>query len=165
MSSVPLHPALVHVPLGLAFAAPFLAAGMAYALWRGLVPRRAWAAVVALELLLVAGGGAALLAGHRDGERAERLVGERAVEAHEERAEAFLWTAGAVAAVSAAVLVVPAGVAAPIAAIAAAGTLAVAGLGFATGKAGGELVYGATASALGAGAGGPAPRLERRPHR
>jgi hypothetical protein len=141
MPNVPLHPALVHLPLGLAIASPFVAWGLALALWKGLLPRRAWGVAVGLQILLLAGGVAALLAGEQDSHVVERVVAEKLVDAHEERAEAFLWAAGVVLAASAAVLFVPAAAAAPAAAVAAAGTLLVAGLGLWTGKAGGELVY------------------------
>ncbi len=159
----PLHPALVHLPLGLALATPLLAAGIALTAWRGWLPRRAWMGVVALQALLVAGGAAALLAGEREGERVEKVVGKDPVEAHEERAEAFLWAAGAVLAVSAAVLVAPARVGGPLMALSLAGMIAVAALAVRTGTAGGELVYRhGAARAYGAGSGeGEARKAER----
>jgi uncharacterized membrane protein len=158
--NVPLHPALVHLPLGLAIAVPFVAVGLALALWKGLLPRRAWGVAVGLQVLLLAGGVAAQLAGERDSHVVERVVAEKLVDAHEERAEAFLWAAGVVLAASAAVLFVPASATVTVAAVAAAGTLVVAGLGLLAGKAGGELVYlHGAASAHGA----PAPRAPDRP--
>ncbi len=157
MSTVPLHPALVHVPMGLALALPLVAAGLALALWRGRVPRRTWLVAVALQALLVAGGVAALRTGEPEARRIESLVGEGAVEAHEEAAEAFLWGAGAVLALAIAVLAAPARLAAAAALASTVGTVAVAGLALRTGKAGGELVYARGAAA--AYAGGPA-RLE-----
>lgn len=159
----PLHPALVHLPLGLALATPILAAGIALAAWRGLLPRRAWVAAVALQALLVAGGVAALVTGEREGERVEKVVGEEPVEAHEERAEAFLWTAGAVLAAAAAALVVPARAAAPLAALSLAGMVAVAALAIRTGKAGGDLVYRhGAARAYAPGEAGAAPEADHR---
>lgn len=47
MNPMPLHPALVHVPLGLAVLLPLLTAGVAWAVWTGRLPIRAWLAVVA----------------------------------------------------------------------------------------------------------------------
>jgi hypothetical protein len=141
MPTVPLHPAIVHLPIGLALASPLVAGGLALALWKKLLPRRAFAVVVGLELLLLAGGVAALLAGERDSHVVERVVAEKLVDAHEERAEAFLWAAGVALAASAAVLFVPEAAVVPAAALAAAAALVVAGLGVWTGKAGGELVY------------------------
>jgi len=162
----PLHPSLVHVPLGLAVGLPFIAIGVALALWRNALPRRSWAVVVALQILLCGGGIAAFLAGHKDGDRVERIVGEKAVDEHEERAEAFLWAAGIVAVASAAVLLVPAAAIVPLAAVAAAGSLVVAGLGIWTGKAGGALVYerGAASAYVGGGTVAPAAEPGERRH-
>ena len=162
----PLHPALVHLPLGLALATPLLAAGLALAVRRGWLPRRAWAAAVALQALLVAGGAAAMITGERDGDRVEKVVGEAPVERHEERAEAFVWTAGAVLVVAAAALLVPARAAGPVAALSLAGMVAVAGLAIRAGQAGGELVYRhGAARAFGAGGGAGAPPAAAEPDR
>jgi uncharacterized membrane protein len=141
MPSLPVHPALVHLPLGLAIAIPFVAAGLALALWRGKLPRAAFAVVIGMQGLLVASGAVAMRAGEQDEERVARVVGERVVEAHEERAEAFLWVAGLVLAGSVAVLALPRKHAPLAAAAVAIGTLAVAGMAVATGKAGGAIVY------------------------
>ena len=43
MSSMPLHPALVHLPLGPAFVMPVVAAVFAWALWTGRDARESWA--------------------------------------------------------------------------------------------------------------------------
>jgi uncharacterized membrane protein len=137
----PMHPALVHVPLGLALAMPLVAGGLALAIWRGLLPRRAWLVAASLQLLLVAGGAAAYLAGEREERRVERVVGKELIESHEDRAEAFLWAAGAVLAVALAGLALPERRVPAAAAVATAGAIAVAALGVWTGKAGGELVY------------------------
>ncbi|GAO04207.1 hypothetical protein [Anaeromyxobacter sp. PSR-1] len=141
MSTLPLHPAIVHVPLGLAMVVPLVAAGLALALWRGALPRRAFAVVVALQAILVGGGALAMQLGERDEKQAETVISEKLIEAHEERAEVFVWAAGAVLAVSAAVLVVPAAAATAVAAVVVAGTLGVAALAVSAGQAGGELVY------------------------
>jgi hypothetical protein len=141
MTTVPLHPALVHVPLGLAFALPLVTAGLALALWRGLVPRRAWLVAVALQAMLLAGGAAALRTGEGDEKRVGSFVAKSLVEAHEHAAETFLWGAAAVFGLTAAVLAVPRRATALCAAVATAGTLLVGALAYRTGKAGGELVY------------------------
>ncbi len=141
MSGLPLHPALVHVPLGLAFVVPFVAVGVAVAFRRGLLPRGAFALVAALQLLLAGSSVAALLAGQRDEHRVERVVGRRVVHAHEERAEAFVWAASAVAALGIALLLVPARALGALATLTVGGSLVVAALAFVTGEAGGEIVY------------------------
>ena len=137
----PLHPALVHVPLGLAFVLPWVTAGMAVAIDRGLLPRRAWVLVALLQLLVVAGGAAALLSGFREEHAVDGFVSGRLVHRHEERAVAFLVGAALLLALCTAVLAVPPGRVRAVAALATAGSLVVAGLGLWTGKAGGDLVY------------------------
>ena len=52
MAPLPLHPAIVHIPLGLAFVMPLLALGLTWATWRAHRPRRAFAVLVALQLLV-----------------------------------------------------------------------------------------------------------------
>lgn len=141
MSVDPLHPALVHIPLGLALAVPLVFGGLAVAIWRGLLPRRTWLVAVGLQALLVAAGGAAFLSGEREEHRVERVVAERLIDEHQDRAQAFLWAAGAVLALSLVGVVVRERRTPSVAAFAVAGSLLVAGMGIWTGKAGGELVY------------------------
>ncbi|HEY6099286.1 MAG TPA: hypothetical protein VIW03_07640, partial [Anaeromyxobacter sp.] len=126
MADLPLHAALVHVPLGLAFAAPLVAMGVSIAFRRGRLPRAAFAIVAGLQILIAGSGAAAVLAGHRDEDRVEKVVGKRPVHEHEERGEAFVWAAAAVAAAGIALLLVPARAVGAMAALAIAGTIAVA---------------------------------------
>ncbi|WP_242346359.1 hypothetical protein [Anaeromyxobacter terrae] len=141
MPTLPLHPAIVHLPLGLALAIPLVALGLVLAQLRGRVPRLALGVLLGLQVLLVASGVVAMQLGERDAHQVERVVAERVIEAHEERAEVFVWAAGAVLALSAALLFVPARLALGLSAAVAAGTLGVAALGVRTGSAGGEIVY------------------------
>jgi uncharacterized membrane protein len=141
MLDTPLHPALVHVPLGLAFVLPLVAIGISVAFWRDRLPRSAFAILAALQLVLAGSGLAAMAAGDREQRRVEKVVGKRVVHDHEERAEAFVWAAFAVAALAAGLLLVPARAVGAVAALTVAGTFAVAALALATGKAGGEIVY------------------------
>jgi uncharacterized membrane protein len=141
MPSLPLHPAIVHVPIGLAVILPLIAIGIALAVRAGRLPRAAFAVVLVLQALLVGSGIAAYLAGEKDEHVAERVIAEKLIEGHEERAEAFLWAAGVVLAGAGALLVVPAGAVGLVSAAVVAGTVAVTGLGLWTGRAGGELVY------------------------
>lgn len=142
MPTLPLHPAFVHLPLGLAFAVPLLAMGLVvWRLLRGRVPRGAFAILLGLQTLLVASGVVAMRLGERDERRVEAIVAEKVIEAHEERAEVFLWAAGVVLAASAALLLVPAQVSLGLSAAVAVATLGVAALGVRAGEAGGEIVY------------------------
>jgi hypothetical protein len=141
MPTLPLHPAIVHLPLGLAFAMPLVAIGLGLAHRLGRMTRHGFGILVGLQLLVVASGVIAMQLGERDQKRVEPVVGEAAVHDHEERAEVFVWTAGAVLVVAAAILVLPAGAVGAAAAVAAAGTLAVAVLAARAGEAGGAIVY------------------------
>lgn len=162
MPDLPLHPALVHLPLGLAFAVPLVALGITVAHLRGRLPRAAFAILAGMQLLLAGSGLVAMRAGHRDERRVERIVGERVIDVHEERGEAFVFTGAGVTVLALALLVVPGRLVGAVSAATVAGAFAVAGLAFLTGKAGGEIVYrhgGASAFASPASEGvrGPPP--------
>jgi hypothetical protein len=91
--------------------------------------------------LLFASGWVALQTGQNEEERVEEVVGESALESHEEAAELFLWSAGLV------VLLAGAGflrgrVGGIARIVATAGTLALVGAGYNVGHSGGGLVYG-----------------------
>ena len=79
-----LHPALVHVPVGLALVLPVVVVGLAVARWREWVRPRSWSVVVLLQAIVVVGALLALQTGESLEEHGERMAGEAAVEAHEE---------------------------------------------------------------------------------
>ncbi len=171
MTAVPLHPALVHVPLGLALVLPILALGFTWALWSGRIRPRAWAAVVLLHAILLGAGLVALKTGQNEGERVESVVPESAIETHEEYAEQFLWVVGISLVVASAVLVVrrPAAIQA-LSAVTVLGAFLIAGAALRVGHAGGRLVYVHNAAAAYssdnkggalAGDGVPGPRLKQ----
>src|SRR5690349_22637683 len=142
MIPVPLHPAVVHLPLGLAMLMPALAAGFAYALWTGRVGHRAWLSVVALQALLLASGLVALKTGEAEEDRAEAVVPESAIHGHEEAAEQFVWAAGATLALAGlAPFFRQRPVERALTGAMVLATLVVAGLGIRVGHAGGQLVY------------------------
>jgi uncharacterized membrane protein len=86
----PLHPAIVHFPVVLAFLLPFFAVGALWAIRRGARLRRAWAIPVAGSLALAASAWLSVKTGEAQDERVERVVAEQPLSAHEELAEAFL---------------------------------------------------------------------------
>jgi uncharacterized membrane protein len=142
MSSLPLHPSIVHIPMALAILMPLIAGGILFAWARGSLNRRSWFIAVALQAILVGGALAAMNTGEADEERVEAVAPEAAIEAHEEAAEIFTWAAVAVLVVFAAAAVLPGERTRKLAAVAATlGTLVVFGLGIQVGHAGGELVY------------------------
>lgn len=142
-TELPLHPALVHLPLGASMLVPLVALALTVALWRRWWPRSTWAVVVALQLCVVGGGWLALLTGEQEEDRVERVVPHSAIETHEERAELFVGAAAAVLALSVAALVLGRFETPRLLLTLAvtAGSGVVAGLGAWTGHAGGELVY------------------------
>lgn len=157
MDTLPLHPKLVHLPIALALLMPMVSAGLLLAWFRDLLPRRAWAVALALQALLVVSSVAAMRSGEGEEETVERVVAESAIEAHEEAAEAFTWTAGGVLLLFAAGLLLPAAAGRGAASAATAATLVVLFLGYRVGQAGGALVYqhgAASAYTLGAQAAG-----------
>ena len=149
MTAIPLHPALVHLPLGLAFVLPALALGFTWALWSGRIRPRAWAAIVLLHAILLGAGLVALKTGQNESKRVESAVPEAAIESHEEYAEQFLWVVGVTLAVASVVLVArrPTAVHA-LSAITVLGTFLIAGAALRVGHAGGKLVYVHNAAAV-----------------
>ncbi len=141
MSSIPLHPALVHLPLGLAFILPVLAIGFTWALWTKRIKPRAWLVIIILQAILLGAGLLAMNTGEREGDRVERVVPERAIETHETYAEQFVWAVGITLAVGILVLIPRSRLARVLSVATVAGTFAVAGLGVRVGHAGGQLVY------------------------
>lgn len=136
----PLHPALVHFPIVLAFLLPLAALG---ALWRGRrypPARGAWILTTALAGALTASAWLAVRSGERDEEAVERVVPEAPLEDHEEAAERFLLlSAGVLLVAGAGLLRGRIGTTARLVATAGAFGLVVAGS--LVGHSGGELVY------------------------
>lgn len=141
MSNLPLHPAIVHLPLGLAFVLPLLALTLLIAVGLGRLPRRAWLLAALLQATVVLSAVAAMRTGEADEERVEERVSESLIEAHEERAEAFTWSAGLTLA-----LLLGAGLSPwlgrALGGLSTAAAFASAGLAVAVGHAGGEIVHG-----------------------
>jgi uncharacterized membrane protein len=171
MTSLPLHPAIVHLPLGLAFVMPILAIGFAWALWTGRVRLRAWFVIVALQAVLLGAGLVAMNTGQREEDRVEAVVPDTALEQHEELAEQFVWATGGTLLLAGLVLVLRRPAAARgLATATVLGTVLVTASAIRVGHAGGQLVYkhnaGAvysTATRAGASVVTGAD-LERRPH-
>lgn len=141
MSNLPLHPAIVHLPLGLAFILPLLALALVIAVARGALPRRAWLLAALLQAAVVGSAFAAMRTGEGDEERVEHRVSESLIETHEERAEAFTWSAGLTLA-----LLLAAGLSprygGALGGLSTASAFASAGLAIAVGHAGGQIVHG-----------------------
>jgi uncharacterized membrane protein len=92
----PLHPAIVHFPIVLVFLLPIAALAALWAIKRGSNPFRAWLVPVLTAAALTVSAWVAVQTGEGDEERAEDIVGEQTLHAHEEAAERFLVLSGAV---------------------------------------------------------------------
>jgi len=154
--SVPLHPALVHLPLGLALLLPVGALVALVITWRRGPSRGLVTALVVAQALLVGSGFVSMQVGEADEERVEAVVPEPALEGHEERAQVMVLVGAVVLVAFAAAWLLARRPAAhrPALGLAAAGTIAVAVLALGVGHSGGELVYvhGAARALAGAGA-------------
>ena len=142
MNALPLHPAVVHLPLALAMLMPLVAAGVTWAWFTGRLTAGAWIGVVALQALLLGSSLVAINTGQHDEERVESVVAESAIESHEEAAEQFAWASGVTLLMAALVLAFRKhGAARVFAGVSMVAMLAVAGLALRVGHAGGQLVY------------------------
>jgi uncharacterized membrane protein len=142
VTSLPLHPALVHLPLGLAFIIPVLALAFAWAVWLSRVRPRAWVVIVALQAVLFGAGFAAMTTGEGEEKRVERVVPAAALKRHEAYAEQFLWGTGLTLGLASLVLIFPGQSARRVLVSGTvAATLVVAALAIRVGHAGGQLVY------------------------
>jgi len=141
MDTLPLHPKLVHLPIALALLMPALSAGLLLAWIRDVLPQRTWLVAVALQAVLVVSSVAAMRSGEMEEDAVEAVVAESAIEAHEEAAEFFTWTAAGVLVLFVAGAALPAAAGRGAATAATLATLVVLFLGYRTGQAGGALVY------------------------
>ncbi len=155
MFDLPIHPAIVHLPLGLAFVLPLVATALLFATWRDHLPRKVLWLLPLLQVLVFSSALLAERTGEADEERVEAVVPEAAIEAHEHAAERFTVASGVL------LLALVGGAALPWtrparwlvlgATVASFGT---AGLGLQVGHAGGELVYRHGAASAGLPQGG-----------
>lgn len=170
---IPLHPLVVHFPIVFSVLLPIAALVALWVIRKGTTPRKAWAIPAALAAALTLSAYVAIRTGKREEERVERVVTERALEAHEEAAERFLVLSGVLLLVAGAGLM-PRTVGQSARVVATVGALGLLAAGVQVGHSGGELVYrhgaanayidggGATAGGVPASApGAPAGSLER----
>lgn len=136
----PLHPAVVHFPVVLAFLLPVFAIGALWVIRRGTRMRVAWSLPLGLAIALTASAWLAVTTGGNQGERVERVVSEQVIEEHEEMAEAFLAASAVLTAIAALGLI--GGRAGKVARVlTAAGAVVLMAGAARVGHAGGQLVY------------------------
>lgn len=136
----PLHPAIVHFPVVLAFLLPLFAVGAVWAIKRGARVRRAWSIPFAMALALAGSAWAAVETGEEQDERVEHVVARQPLSAHQEMAEVFLTSSAVLALIAAGGLFGGlAGRSARI--VTAVGSLAIVAGAARVGHTGGQLVY------------------------
>ena len=154
----PLHPAVVHFPIVLAFLLPIVALAALWRIRRGRATRPVWGIAVATAAALSGSSWLAVETGEADEERVERTVAEAPLESHEEAAQRFLALSGGVLLLAGAGLL-PGGLGAAARLATSAGALGLLLAVALVGHSGGQLVYryrAAEAHAqLGSGAGAP----------
>ena len=141
MLAAPLHPAVVHLAIGVGVVMPVLVLVLALAIGKGWLPRRAWWLGVLLQAIVTGGAWVATKTGEEDEERVERVVAEAAIHKHEDLGETTAYAATALLLLLVASGTVPARWWRLGAIASGAGTIAVAVLLLQTGRLGGELVY------------------------
>ncbi|HET9424621.1 MAG TPA: DUF2231 domain-containing protein [Gemmatimonadaceae bacterium] len=136
----PLHPAVVHFPVVLAFLLPLFAIGAIWTIRRGTRMRAAWSVPLAMAVALTASAWVAVQTGESQDERIEQVVAEQPLETHEEMAETFMTASAVLAVIAAAGLI--GGIAGKTArALTAVGAVVLVVGAARVGHSGGELVY------------------------
>jgi uncharacterized membrane protein len=90
----PLHPAVVHLPIALAALVPLFVLLGILARRLGFPPGRTWALVVVLQVILYLVATYAARTGEAQEDRVEPVVGEAAIERHEQAGERAVLFAG-----------------------------------------------------------------------
>ena len=90
METLPLHPGLVHLPLGIVFILPILSLLFLFFLKKTFLNRNAFIFLVILHGLLCATSFVAMETGEDEEDKVEKIVEEYHIEEHEQKAEDFL---------------------------------------------------------------------------
>lgn len=89
---MPLHPAIVHLPLALTFLLPVLVLVFAWAMKNGKMSKELWGVIVGIQILITATGYISLETGETDEEKVSTVVSKKIIHEHEEAAEIFVGT-------------------------------------------------------------------------
>ena len=138
----PLHPKIVHLPLGIAMVLPLVFLVLTIAVDRQWLPPRAWWLGVGLAALTSVGAFAAAQLGDADAERVEKVLDKRFIDEHDTAAGQFQFALGVTLAIAVlGGIVRDPGARRAAHATTAALSIAALGLAIRTGHLGGNLVY------------------------
>lgn len=88
---MPLHPAIVHIPLGIAMVLPVIALGLFFLINRKWIPHKSWAFVIVLQTLIIGSAYVAMETGENEEDIVEKVVQKSEIHEHEENAELFFY--------------------------------------------------------------------------
>lgn len=91
MSDLPLHPALVHLPIGLVFIMPLLILVFTFGVIKKWFTPKTWLVLVLLQVVICGSSYMALETGEEQEDVVERVVEKKYIHFHEEKAEAFFY--------------------------------------------------------------------------
>lgn len=88
--STPLHPAIVHFPIALAFILPALVLVFSLMIKKNKMAPQAWFIIIGLQLLTTVTGYVSLESGEEAEDVVEKVLDKKLIHEHEERAEIFV---------------------------------------------------------------------------
>ncbi len=138
---IPQHPLVIHLPLALSLILPILVVAFAIFIKKNKMVDSSWTIIVGLQVLLTVSGYIALETGETDEDRVEKIVEHKLIHEHEEAAEMFVGSTVIALVLGITLMFLKQELQFKLRMVVALMTLVSAGLGFSTGKKGGELVY------------------------
>jgi uncharacterized membrane protein len=87
---VPLHPAITHFPIALAFIIPLLVVIFALMIRGNKMAPQSWLVIIGLQLAVVVSGYVALETGENEEDQVSKVVAKNLIHEHEEAAEIFV---------------------------------------------------------------------------
>lgn len=97
MFNIPLHPAIVHIPIALAMLMPLFIIVIWFSIHKKLLPAKSWGLIVGLQALLFFSSFLALETGEMEEEKVEKIIPESIIEHHEQMAKIFVGFSGGIA--------------------------------------------------------------------
>ena len=141
MENLPLHPAIVHLPIGIGMILPILTIAVLLGIYRKQFQTQTWLLVVLMQLLYCGSVFMASQTGEQEEDRVEEVVAEAWIEMHEEATEPLLPVGGVVLILTCLALVKNSKIRKTAQSFSVVGMLLTCYLLYNAGHTGGELVY------------------------